>query len=83
VFSAVLGPSAVAGNSVTLAVTASRPVESVLSRTGAKPITMFDALPPTDLLITLYRGADTKWRFCAVNPRGDTGASADPSVPLL
>jgi hypothetical protein len=83
VFSAVVGPAAAAGNSVTLAVTASRPVESVLSRTGAKPITVFDALPPTDLLITLYRGADTKWRFCTVDPRGDTGAAEDPSVPLL
>jgi hypothetical protein len=83
VFGTVVGPSAAPGNSVTLAVTATRPVETVLSRTGAKPITVFGALPPTDLLITLYRGADTKWRFCTVEPRGDSGAPDDGSVPLL
>jgi hypothetical protein len=82
-FGTVVGPSAAVGNTVTLAVTATRPVETVLSRAGAKPITVFDALPPTDLLITLYRGADTKWRFCTVEPRGDSGAPGDASVPLL
>jgi hypothetical protein len=90
VFGPVTGPSpapgttaAVLGNEVTLDVTATRPIEAVLSRAGAMQISSFDALPRTTLQITLFRPADNKWRFCTVNAEADTGAGNDPSVPLL
>ena len=89
-FSLITGPSpapgstvAVLGNQVTLAVTASRPAEPVLSRSKATPISAFDALPATALQITLNQGADKKWRFCTVNAWSDTGEAGDPSVALL
>jgi hypothetical protein len=74
--------TAVLGNEVLLNVTASRPQELVVSRTG-KPITVFAAMPPTALQITLFRAADNKWRFCMVDALSDSGAPDDPSVPLL
>jgi hypothetical protein len=90
VFGPVTGPSpapgataAVLGNEVTLDVTATRPLEAVLSRAGGTPISSFDALPQTTLQITLFRPADNKWRFCTVNAAADTGAGDDPPVPLL
>jgi hypothetical protein len=52
----------------------------VLSRTGAKPITTFDALPPTSLRTTLGRGADSKWRFCTVDPV--VGSEATDGLPV-
>jgi hypothetical protein len=90
VFGPVTGPSpapgataAVLGNEVTLDVTATRPLEAVLSRAGGMRISSFDALPQSTLQITLFRPADNKWRFCTVNAQADTGAGDDPSVPLL
>ena len=89
VFTSIAGPSpapgataAVIGGEVVLDVTASRPAEPVVSRTG-RPITSFEALPATALQITLYRGADQRWRFCTVDAMDDAGAPDDPSVPLL
>jgi hypothetical protein len=89
VFGTISGPSpapgstaAVLGSKVTLDVTASRPAETVVSRSG-KPITAFDPLPLTLLQITLYRGADNKWRFCTVDAMADAGTPDDPSVSLL
>ena len=70
------------GGKVVLNVTASRPAEVVLSRTG-KQINTFDALPATGLQITLQQGADLNWRFCTVDSMADYGAPDDPSVPLL
>jgi len=90
VFGPVTGPSpasgstaAALGNMVTLGVTASRPQEPVLSRTGGRQLAVFDALPRTDLRITLYRAADQKWRLCTVDSTVDWGAPDDPSLPLL
>ena len=74
--------AAALGGKVVLNVTASRPAEVVMSRTG-KQISTFDQLPPTSLQITLQQGTDLKWRFCNVNAMADTGAPDDPSVPLL
>jgi hypothetical protein len=89
-FSLVTGPSpaagstiAVLGNQVSLDVTATRAAEPVLSRSKATPISTFQPLPATALEITLYQGADKKWRFCTVNTWSDTGDDEDPSVPLL
>ena len=70
------------GGEVVLNVTASRPAEVVLSRTG-KQINTFDTLPATGLQITLQQGADLNWRFCTVDSMADYGAPDDPSVPLL
>jgi hypothetical protein len=91
VFGVVTGPSLAPGTGVSalnghvvLDVTVQRPAEAVVSRSGAKQIGSYDALPAsTALQITLQQGADTKWRFCTVNALDDTGASDDPSVPLL
>lgn len=88
-FATVSGPSpapgstaAVFGSQVTLDVTASRPPEPVVSRTG-KPFMVFAALPLTALQITLYRAADNRWRFCTVETMADSGATDDPSVALI
>jgi hypothetical protein len=87
VFATVNGPTgtavAVLGNQVTLDVTASRPSEPVLSRTGKKPVTGFGALPLTALRITLFRAADKKWRLCAVDPIPGAAVPGDPPVSLL
>jgi hypothetical protein len=90
VFSLVTGPSPAAGstiaalgNEVSLDVTAIRAAEPVLSQSTATPISAFQPLPATALEITLYQGADKKWRFCTVNTWSDTGEGGDPSVPLL
>jgi hypothetical protein len=83
VFLSVTGPSPAAGNAVTLSVSASRPQEAVLSRTGNKPITAFAALPVTDLRITLYRGPKGGWRLCTVDATADSGWPDDPSLPLF
>lgn len=89
-FGTVVGPSpapgataGALGGKVVLDVTASRPAEPVLSRTGAVRISTFDQLPPTALQITLLRGSDGRWRFCTVEAQADSGAADDPSVPLL
>jgi hypothetical protein len=89
VFGAVTGPApapgakaAVIGNAVRLDVSASRPVEQVISR-GGKQLAVFDPLPQATLQITLYRAADHKWRLCTVNTLGDTADPRDPSVPLF
>jgi hypothetical protein len=87
VFATVSGPtgSAVAtlGNMATLDVTASRPPEPVLSRTGKKPVGGFGALPLTALRITLFRAADKKWRLCTVDPMPGAAVPGDPPVSLL
>lgn len=89
IFGTVVGPSPSAGTGVAtlngkviLDVTASRPAETVVSRTGA-PITTFDQLAPTALQITLLQGSDGGWRFCTINAQSDTGADDDPSLALL
>jgi hypothetical protein len=85
VFGTVVGPTAVPaalGNQVTVKVIASRPAEPVVGRNG-RQFTQFQALPQTEMLITLDRGADGKWRFCSVNPWSDVGSPDDPSLPLL
>ncbi|MEU4218836.1 hypothetical protein [Actinoplanes sp. NPDC026623] len=89
VFSTVVGPTPSRGGSVAtlngkviLDVTASRPAETVVSRTGV-PITTFDQLAPTALQITLLQGSDGGWRFCTINAQSDTGADDDPSLALL
>jgi hypothetical protein len=79
----VMGPSPALGTSVSLTATASRAAEPVLSRTKGTVITTYAPVPPTNLLITLNKGADGKWRLCTVNPQDDSGEPADPSVPLL
>jgi hypothetical protein len=83
VFTLISGLSPAIGNEAGLDVTASRAAEPVLGATTGTVISTFDPLPTTDLDITLYRGADNKWRFCTVNTAADTGANDDPSVPLL
>jgi hypothetical protein len=88
VFGPVTGPSPAAGatmaalgNEVTLDVTASRPAEAVISRNRGIQVSAFDALPQSALRITLYRGADQRWRFCTVDAL--PGTAADGPVPLL
>ncbi|MFG1609795.1 hypothetical protein [Actinoplanes sp. NPDC049265] len=85
VFGPITGPTAAGsglGTTVTLNVTASRPAEVVMSRSG-RQITAYDTLAVTPLQITLMQGADRKWRFCTVDAMSDAGAPDDPSVPLL
>ncbi|MGX6607317.1 hypothetical protein ACWKSP_35100 [Micromonosporaceae bacterium Da 78-11] len=84
VFSTVIGPSpaSAAISEVVLTVTGSRPAEPVLDRKG-KQVNTFEALPPTNLEITLNRGSDQKWRFCSVESITDVTAPEDSSVALL
>jgi hypothetical protein len=62
---------------------ASRPAEPVISRTGGRTISTFDAFPQSTVQITLDLGADKRWRLCAVEAATDEGATDDPSVALL
>jgi hypothetical protein len=81
----VTGPAAAPaalGNRVILTLSASRPTETVLSRTG-QAITEYGPLPSTALRVTLFRGTDGKWRFCTVDAIADVVEPGDPSVPLL
>jgi hypothetical protein len=80
---AVIGPSPAIGTEVSLMATASRAAEPVLSRAKGTVITTYVAVSPTNLMITLDKGADGKWRLCTVNPQDDSGDPTDPSVPLL
>lgn len=90
VFGPVTGPSLAPGTPVTalygrvtLNVTVSRPGEPVLSRAGARQISQFDPLPPTDLRITLAQGTDGGWRLCTAYAWSDSGEPDDPSVSLF
>jgi hypothetical protein len=79
----VVGPSPAIGSPVLVTATASRAAEPVLSRAKGTVITTYDAVPPTKLVITLDKGADSRWRLCTVQSLYDSGDSSDPSVPLL
>ncbi|GIF23478.1 hypothetical protein Ate02nite_62080 [Paractinoplanes tereljensis] len=83
VFTSVLGPSPAPGPQAVMDVIASRPAEPVLSRTGAKVISTFNAYPQSTLQVTLDLGADKRWRFCSVQAATDEGSTDDPSVPLI
>jgi hypothetical protein len=82
-FTTAIGPSPVAGTRITLTITASRVAEPVLSRTTNIVITTYAPLPPTNVVVTLDKGTDGRWRLCTANPQGDSGDAGDPSVPLL
>lgn len=83
VISSVLGPSPATGTEVDLDVVAARPAEPVVSRTGGRTISAFDAFPQQTVQVTLDLGADKRWRLCAVQSSADEGAPDDPSVPLV
>jgi hypothetical protein len=77
VITQVVGPSASATGTVSLAVVASRAAEPVLSQKKGTTITTITPYAPTTLSVTLSRGTDKKWRLCEVT--GPDGAGA----PLL
>jgi hypothetical protein len=79
----VVGPSPAVGTQVALTATASRAAEPVLSRAKNTVITTYAPVPPTNLVVTLDKGTDGRWRLCTINPQGDSGDATDPSVPLL
>ena len=79
----VLGPSPATGSQVVLQVIAARPAEPVVSRANGKAISTFDAYPQSALQVTLDLGADKHWRFCSIENAADSGATDDPSVPLI
>ncbi|WP_436535467.1 hypothetical protein [Actinoplanes sp. HUAS TT8] len=65
----IVGPTT-AGAQVTLDITAVRGSEPIHQRTTTRGTTHVTterpALPPTTMNVTLIRGADARWRFCAV-----------------
>ncbi|MBL7260203.1 hypothetical protein [Paractinoplanes lichenicola] len=71
----VSGPTGTAaGNPVTVDIQLTRPAEQILSHTatstvkGDKTVVLSDRaqLPPTSLHLSLWLGADKKWRFCDI-----------------
>jgi len=81
--SQVVGPSPATTSTVVLTVVAGRAAEPVVSRAGGKPITTFAPYAPGTLHVTLDKGADSRWRFCDVQPIAGAASPDDPSVPLI
>lgn len=83
VISSVLGPSPALTNTVVLEVIAGRPAEPVLTVGTKKTLSTFPAYPQSALRVSLNLGTDKRWRFCTIEPAGDSGSPDDPSVALL
>jgi hypothetical protein len=75
VITGVTGPSAPAGGTVALAVSASRAAEPVLSQHKGTTITAVAPYAATTLDVTLSLGGDKKWRLCEVT--GPDGSDAN------